>query len=183
MIYNGLAGNAGLLGRWGAPSIGDHGKGLRVIAVLPALCLGKDLRGKGGKQNVTVNCKGNKGEDDCGGKSIALGEYLSATDNKDLFGPRAEFQCLVEGAGQLHPRRGERRVAAEDDMAAARQRLAYRFEGAPAHDHRVTHGGLFEKAQLGGDVPWQLIVSADDPVAGHCDNDNDIHDGPVILAI
>jgi hypothetical protein len=64
LIYNSLVVNAGLPGRWGAPSIGYDGKGLPVIAVLPALCLGKDLLGKGGKQNVTGNFKGNKGEDD-----------------------------------------------------------------------------------------------------------------------
>jgi len=62
------------------------------------------------------------------------------------------------------------RVAGQDDVHAAGQRAADRFEGFPAHQDRRAHRDLFEAFQVGREVPGHFVVQADDPVARHRDN-------------
>ena len=67
-------------------------------------------------------------------------------------------------------------------MASARQRCGKGVEGLPAHYHRVPHGGFLKKAKFFGNVPWQLVIAANDAVIGHCRNYNYFHSGLICVA-
>ena len=70
----------------------------------------------------------------------------------------------------------ERRVAAQDEVAAVGQRaeaVRQRLVRLAAHHDRVAARQLAEAAQVGGQVPGEVSVAADDAVAGVGDDAGD----------
>jgi hypothetical protein len=61
-------------------------------------------------------------------------------------------------------------IPGEDDVAATWQGAAYGFVGSASHDDRMAGGALFEKGQVGREVPGQGAVFTDD--AGGCHGDD-----------
>ena len=61
----------------------------------------------------------------------------------------------------------ETRLPGYDDVLPARQGAADGFPGLAPHDNGLAERQLLEMLQVGGQVPRQLVVAADDAVARH----------------
>ena len=60
-------------------------------------------------------------------------------------------------------------------MSSSWQGGGERFKGFSSHNHWATHGCLFEKFELFGDVPGEFIVAAYYTILSHRGYYNDFH--------
>lgn len=73
------------------------------------------------------------------------------------------------GAGSF-----EAGIPANDQVGTAWQRAAQRLPGVAAHYDGVAQRSPFKVRQVGGQMPWQSVVAADDAVVGVGDNNFNI---------
>lgn len=93
---------------------------------------------------------------------------LPAADDKSLVFPIFEtnFEGLINGTRNDKASADEEWVAGDDDIRPLRERPADALEAFPTHHDMVAKGTFFEPREVGGQVPRDLVVAADDPVSG-----------------
>ena len=106
------------------------------------------------------------------GQVQTLGPFQRVLIDAGTAGDKYGFD--PEGAGELDRaverirvqklRTAASRRTGQDDVETPGQRATDRLVGAAPHDNRVTHRQLLEAAQIGGQVPRQIAVFADDAV-------------------
>ncbi|MNM95003.1 hypothetical protein D3C81_1074280 [compost metagenome] len=110
------------------------------------------------------------GHDQPVGARHRLGIQLRAADQEDLVDAHAQALRVFQRRCHLGAFDAQVRVAADHDIAPARQRAPDRVPGLAAHDHGRAHGGALEMRQVFRQAPRQRVVAADGAVAGLGDN-------------
>ena len=125
-----------------------------------------------GKERVALVGAAHAREIEAIGTGQRLGVDLGAADHEELLVGAEERRGFVErmhdaAAGDFDP------LARDDHVGAVGQRPAERLVGLAAHDHGVARGEAPETPQVFGNVPEKAVVSADDAIFGHGDDDAD----------
>jgi len=73
----------------------------------------------------------------------------------------------MNGSGSPAQSAHAMRVAGDDDGGTAGQDAADGLDRLAAHDDMMTQGECLKPLEVGGQVPEQFVVRADDPIAGY----------------
>jgi hypothetical protein len=117
------------------------------------------------------------GQVDAVGRGQGLGKERGAADDAGLVGGPRRLPC---GRQRTHDGSAGRLIAGiarDHDVQASRKRPADRLPRAPSHDDGVAERDLLEIGEVGGQPPRQLVVTADDAIARHGDDERADHRG------
>lgn len=152
------------------PLVADEGK---PMPVLPSN-LAPLQRVDRGKRRVAVRREIDVGDLQCGrarpGQTI---DFTTPEHPHGLPGSKRGIERGIDVAEDAYAGRLPLGVARDDERVPPRQRTADGVEGPPPHDEHAAHGQVLEARQVTGDPPRNVVVGADDTVAGDCRDGSD----------
>jgi hypothetical protein len=98
---------------------------------------------------------------------------LCPSDHGQLGGATRPLHSLFDRRDGQNAIRLPSPIASQNEIGAARKRLADRLEGLATHQDGLAHRGRFETLEVLGQSPGQRVVAADDPIARHRDDERD----------
>ena len=126
-----------------------------------------------GKKRVTIDFPVDERENQLIGLVQKFSIQLCSSYDVYGFFRCESFERLGDGCVAF---RAGNRSGAEDNVAPVGKWSAQRFEGPPAHEHRVTCGKPFESLHVCGDMPWEFAVFSNDTVFPNGRYDGKFHE-------